>query len=341
MARLWGLHDLQIIASKLHQALYRPTAGLFEGTDAGPQSYQSVMRDPAKWGEMANISARLFRLPHDQVTPTDLEDRRRLYGFITGTEFKALAQELGLELGFTADDLDKIANDKLSNNPKLAKVFRSIGIAGKVAGQEIASDMKAKWIDPAPVGISRPKSLAHSSAAAVRYGLEEPAALAYAITAFIDLSAQLPEMIERCIAKEPVFAAPRRMGLHIGSGDNRVTFELMFAAYRVIFLRDQNCLREEVVGFMKKTTSFNIFASEQAKPVRQDFLMGANASVNARLGEPEESLNALHGTDPGNITRYGANSLRKVLAVLKRDHEDGYNVYNPELTPAFAWRLSK
>lgn len=71
MSRMWALHDLQIIAAKLHQSIYRPTGGMFEGLDAGSQSFQAVMRDPDKMGEMAAIALRLLeRDPHRRSPST-------------------------------------------------------------------------------------------------------------------------------------------------------------------------------------------------------------------------------------------------------------------------------
>lgn len=342
MARMWALHDLQVIAAKLHQAMDSPTRGLFDRKDAGAQPFQAVMKDPAKMGEMAEIATRLLRRRPGHVTPTDLADEKRFWGFVTATEFKALAREVGLEMGFSPEELDAVDNGTFANVRKIAKLLRRYTVRAKMTGIEIDSDLAANWDDRAPTRKTKPgeaKSLSHLSAAAIRYGLEAPAALAYAIVAFIDLAEQLPEMIERRIAGEPVADVPHDIGSHIGSGDHRVTFELMFAAYRIVFLRDPNCLRAEIKELMPTNISPNIFASKKAlKKAQRDFIMGITASVNERLGQ--DPLTAGDGVEAEPSTTYGADSLDKALAILKRDHKEGLYLYNPELTPAIAWRLS-
>lgn len=342
MARMWALHDIQVIAAKLHQAIYSPTRGLFERKDAGPHPFQAVMKDPAKMGEMAEIASRLLRRRPGHITLTDLADERRFWGFVTATEFKSLAREVGLEMDFSPEELDDIDKGTFANIPKIAKVLRQFTVAAKVAGIEIAADSSAKWDDRAPAGktkIGQQKSVSNLSAASIRYGLEAEAALAYAIVAFIDLAEQLPETIERRIAGDLVDDLPRDMGSRIRSGDHRVTFERMFAAYRIIFLRDQNCLRSEIKELIPTETSLDIFPPGNAlRKARRDFIMGVTASVNQRLGDVP--LTAPDGVEPGFSTGYGADSLDKALAIMKRDHGEGKRIYNPQLSPAIAWRLS-
>ena len=342
MGRIWALHDLQVIAAKLHQAMDSPTRGLFERKDAGTQPFQAVMKDPAKMAEMAEIATRLLARRPGHVTPTDLADEKRFWGFVTATEFKVLAREVGLEMGFSAEELDDVDNGTFNNVPKILKLLRRFTVAAKIAGMEITTELAAKWDDQAPTGKTKAgqsKSVSHLTAAAIRYGLEAPAALAYAIVGFIDLAEQLPRLIGLRIEGESVGDLPHEMGSHIGSGDHQVTFELLFAAYRTVFLRDQNHLRSEIKELMPTNISPNIFASKSAlKKAQRDFIMGVTASVNERLGGVP--LRAADGVAPGTSTAYGADSLEKALAILKRDHKDGHYLYNPELTPAVAWRLS-
>jgi hypothetical protein len=342
MARMWALHDLQVVAAKLHQAMDSPTRGLFERKDAGAQPFQAVMKDPTKMGEMAEIATRLLRRePVDGAQPK-IKDQARFWGFVTGTEFKDTALEVGAELGFTPEELTDVKDGTFANVRKIAKLLRRYTVAAKVAGVEIDTDLAARWDDRAPTRKTKAgatKSLSHLSAAAIRYGLEAPAALAYAIVAFIDLAEQLPEMIARCIAGEPIADVPHDMGSHIEKGDRRVTFELMFAAYRAVFLRDPNYLRDEIKELMPTNISPNIFTSKTArKNAQRDFIMGVTASVSERLGSAP--LTAADGIDPETSTTYGADSLDKALAILKRDQKEGIYFYNPQLTPAIAWRLS-
>lgn len=340
MARLWGLHDLQIIAAKLHQSIYAPTSGLFEKVGAGFQSFQATMRDPKKMGEMAKIAFSL--LPRkdggDAISPT-FEDQMRFWGFVHSGEFKAMARQLGLELGFTAAELDNVDNQTFNDVPKIAKVLRRFTAAANISRTEIVASLEMKWDDGAPTNKSKSntRSVSHLSAAAIRYGLEAPAALAYAIIAFIDLSEQLPAMLQSCLLNEIPAAMPG-IGSDIATGDNLVTFERMLAAYRVIFLRDPNYLRKEIAELMPPLTSPNIFASQRAiKAARHDFIMGVTATVGERLGETQPP-SARDGIEPGFPTGYGADSLAKALAILKRDEKCGS--YIPALSPAIAWRLA-
>lgn len=343
MARLWGLHDLQIIAAKLHQSIYAPTSNLFEKVGAGFQSFQATMKDPKKMGEMAKIAFGLLpRKDGGEAVLPSFEEQRRFWGFVHSGELKAMARELGLELGFTSEELDDVDNRTFNDVPKIAKVLRRFTAAAKIAGTEIVAGLETQWDDGAPTQKSKSntRSVPHLSAAALRYGLEAPAALAYAIVAFIDLSEQLPTMVENCLSNKLPGDLPKSIGTHIATGDNRVTFERMLAAYRAIFLRDPNCLRREVVELIPTESSPNVYASQRAaREARHSFIMGIAATVGERLGETEPPT-AVDGVEPGSKTGYGVESLKKALAVLKRDDERGYMPYIPVLSPAIGWRLT-
>ncbi len=341
MTRMWALHDLQIISAKLHQSIYRPTSGLFEGLDAGSQSFQAVMRDPKKMGEMAAIALRLLNRDPQLRTPEEVAEQRKFIGFMTGTDFKSVALQLGLQFGFTADELNDAAVVSSETARKAAKVFRRFTQAAKVAGQEIDESLDLSWDDRAPVGnASGPKRVSHLSPAAIRYGLDAPAALAYAVLVFIDVAKTLPRKLrERIDGVHPAAASttlfPRKL-----TRDDVVTFERMFEAYRLIFLRDVNSLNRETRREMQLKEASSVFASKAAVGrARYQHVMGQCASVIHRLGAIP--LTAPHGTVPGISTGYGRSSLAKARATMKRDDEERHRAYDPAFTPAVNWRFEK
>lgn len=71
---------------------------------------------------------------------------------MNGTDFKSAALQLGLQFGFTADELNDLRVDSTETAKKAAKIFRPFTQAAKVAGQEIKESLDLTWDDRAPVG---------------------------------------------------------------------------------------------------------------------------------------------------------------------------------------------
>lgn len=327
MARLWGLHDLQIIAARLHQSIYHPTNFFVEGENAGPQSSQALAKDLFKLAEMAAIASRLqLRKPGD-IDPTDGKEEQRFWGFVTATPFKAVAREWGLACGLSADDLDKIQTGTCTDLCALEKLLRPFALAAELFGPAIAQDLSETWDDGAPSGKKAgPKAVSHASVAASRYGMDAHVALAHAIIAFITFSDRLPARVEQLLGSEARLPDP----VNVMKDHHRVTFELMFAAYRAIFLRDPNHLRTEISDLLPTGLG--------ARRLRQDFILGRTSTLEERLGR-DSPLLGTDGFKPPLKTTYGEQALRKALAIILRDRKSHGAEFDARFAPAIFERM--
>lgn len=343
MARLWMLYDLQIIAARLHRSIYSPTEGLVEGSDAGAQSYQASTRAPRKIGEMAAIAERMLDPTPRTKTPKEKADEQRFWGFVNATGFKSMARDHGARMGLSPEDIDRTDANDFEHLRKIIVRARTFAATAVIMNEGIKYSLQSTWDDRAPTRKNeKPKAVSHLSAAALRYGMEGPAAMAHAIVAFIELSEQLPERIDQHLNGNLAALQATLIPTASIKRHNKVTFEQMFRAYRATILRDPNYLCGIDTALLPRTKAGNhdrkFNTNSAATNWRRDYTLGRTSSAAVRLGEAP--LDPTAPLLPGKPSNYGKLSLSKALAVTKRNRNDKQPAFDPIFTPAILWRFS-
>lgn len=343
MARLWMIYELQIISARLHKAMYRPTDGFIEGFDAGPQSFQAFAREPEKWLDMIKIAEHMLNPKPWVKTAAEKKDEQRLLGFANGTSFKAMAQKHARRIGLSTEDLERIDAEKHEHLNKIICVGRHFAARGALIGDAIKQAQRLPHDDRAPTRKNeKPKSSAHLSFAAIRYEMDAPTGIAHAIVAFIELSEQLPNLLDQYLnGNEAALSGPLNQILRIKQ-HHQVTFEKMLHAYRAIIIRDPNYLRGTDAEILPRTTAGDhdpqFKTNADAAKWRRDYILGRTSSVAERLGEVP--LDPTAELTLGKPSEYGKESLKKALAIMKRNRIEKQPTFDPLFTPQIFWRFS-
>lgn len=359
LAVMWSLHDLQIIAARLHWSIWQ-TTGIFARAEPRPATVGTVCASVKEIRRALNAVHAAFGRNHRPMNATEHKEWKWFIGFVKQHDLKAVARAHAQEMGIGDDEADA---DSVGC-PKLMAKLRDLLVnlerrVGRPIGDgfEAMSTVKvhtpaavAEWMHrrqnarkgqlPAKPPIK--KALATRGVAQVRYGMQPTFAMAYAVTRFVHTMDRIEETIA-AVRKGHRFSTcdadcPRAAFAHARGR----TISALLTVYRAAILRDFGHLQgardtpspaNEAIG--KTWSSEHPLLPPTGEPLTEvDATLGRGVSLEDKLPGLDPFSYDLANEDSSQADkRPGRKAITAANALLEHAPLD------PRLDLSLGWRL--
>lgn len=360
VAVLWALHDLQVMAARLHQSIYQPT-GLFARDEPVRTHVTTICASVKELRRALGVARAALARNHRPMNANEFGEWKWFTGFVEKHDLENWARTRAKEAGLAVDLDGEYAScpqamrkirDLLTHLER--NLGRPIGDAFEAA--EVTKirtpAMAARWRHvrqkerrlqksaKAPAKAPPKKPLARMSVSQLQHGMEPTIALAYAIVLFVMRIDKIERVIDDCKIP-PVSSQSAGIAAALTHAQVR-TVDALLTAYRAAILRDVGHLQDaadtprpamEAVGSVLCAKA--PLLPPTGKPLTvKDATHGRGVSLEDKLpGCDPFSYAPGHAATKARFKRPGRPAIEAARAMIEQEP------LNPDFDLSLGWRL--